>query len=368
MNVNARILEIIKKYGFDYLDVAVYKDYNQLYRISTPNATGNERLQMYSMSKIFTVVCIMQMIERGILKLDDKVEKFFPCFKKTFYKKDGKVLENPTSITIKHLLTMTSGLNYNTDTESIKRVQREKGDNALLKDFIPAFLSEPLAFETGKSYEYGLSHDVLAGVVEIVSGMNFADYVEKNIFLPLGMKNASFRNVTDGVYLKNICNEDLTISVGTTENELLLSKKYISGGAGLVCSIDEYLKMVLALTNNGVAENGYVLLKKETIDLMIKNPLTNDFVKHSFSWLGEDYGYGLGVRVREKTTEWGLEKGEFGWDGACGSFWLSDRKNKISIVIGMNVFAWDRKYLGVHMEIVKEIYKTLKNKKNKINN
>jgi len=101
------------------------------------------------------------------------------------------------------------------------------------------------------------------------------------------------------------------------------------------------------------------LLKPETIDEMIKNPLPYDFVKHCFNWQGDEYGYGLGVRVREKDTSWGLHKGEFGWDGACGSFWLSDRENSLSIVIGMNVLSWELKYMGIHSEIVKEIYSAL---------
>lgn len=64
---------------------------------------------------------------------------------------------------------------------------------------------------------------------------------------------------------------------------------------------------------------------------MIKNPLSNEFVKNSLTWLTIDYGYGLGVRVREKDSEFGVKKGEFGWDGACGSYWLSDIDSGVSV-------------------------------------
>lgn len=221
---------------------------------------------MYSMSKIFTVVSALQLIEQNKLHLEDKVEKFFPCFKETYFKKKGKIYKNPTAITVKPLLTMTSGFNYEIQTNSIKQVKLEKGENGELKDFIPAFTKEPLAFETGKSFEYGLSHDVLVGVVEIVSEMPFDEYVKKNLFIPLEMYTATFANDFENAYPKYVCNPDLRVVPMAKDNSLVFTPKYISGGAGLVCTVREHAKLVKALTKYGIAENGNRILKKETIE------------------------------------------------------------------------------------------------------
>ncbi|MBR6795040.1 MAG: serine hydrolase, partial [Clostridia bacterium] len=71
---------------------------------------------------------------------------------------------------------------------------------------------------------------------------------------------------------------------------------------------------------------------------------------------GRDYGYGFGVRVRKVATDWGLPQGEFGWDGAAGSYLMIDPINKVSIVMGMNVKGWPSIFQDKHLEIVKLIY------------
>lgn len=362
MSFESNIKKIVKAHELPYLSVRVFKGYDLVLKYNTENATGLERLQMYSMSKIFTVVSIMQLIEQGKLSLKDKVERFFPCFKKTTYLKGEKIKKNRTKTTIKHLLMMTSGLTYDTDTPRIKALRESAYETATLKDFIPAFVGSPLAFKSGTSYTYGLSHDVLAGIVEIVSGMSFDEYVRKNIFDKLETQSATFKNDFTNVYEKYECKDDLSVVPTTLENALLFSKNYISGGAGLISNVEDYSKLVKALTNGGVAENGQRILSKESIDALTKSPLSNEFVKHSFNWQGNEYGYGLGVRVRLVDNDFGLNKGEFGWDGACGSFWLSDPTSGISVVMGMNILSWNKRYLGIHTEILKEIYAELSKK------
>ena len=89
--------------------------------------------------------------------------------------------------------------------------------------------------------------------------------------------------------------------------------------------------------------------------------LTKICIDGGFTCLqGNDYGYGLGVRTRTVATEWGLPVGEFGWDGAAGSYLLADPKNKISVFIGMHLKSWPKVFVGKHLEIVKRIYEELK--------
>jgi CubicO group peptidase (beta-lactamase class C family) len=354
-----RLSKLLEENKLEYLDVAVYKNGKAVGRFLGGDAKGSELLQMYSMSKIFTVVCALRLIERGLLRLEDKVGDFYPDFNRAFYLKDGEPRRTETDVTVWHLLTMTSGLTYELETPEIIAVREALGDAATVHDFIPAFAKAPLAFEPGTDFEYGLSHDVLLGIVEKVSGVPFCEQVKNEIFDPLGMSSASFTPDTVGVYKKFECLEDGRVVDADSSNVFLLSKGYISGGAGLKCTVSDYSKLVIALTNGGIAPNGYRVLEESTLNMLMHKELDNSFVKRSFFWQGEDYGYGLGVRVRERECDFGLPIGEFGWDGACGQFWLSDRENGVSIVVGMNVLAWELKYMGIHSDIVRAVYETL---------
>ena len=109
---------------------------------------------------------------------------------------------------------------------------------------------------------------------------------------------------------------------------------------------------------DGVAANGYQVLRKETLQQLVLGHLKEISVNNGFTCIqGEDYGYGLGVRVRQKTTDWGLSKGEFGWDGAAGSYVMVDPKKKISVFIGMHLRNWPAVFVGKHLEIVEKIYR-----------
>lgn len=357
--LNERLRSLAEKKELPYLDIRIYEGYETKHQFLYGDADGNEFLQMYSMSKIVTVVATMLLVEQGRLSLTDPVDQFFPEMANTTYLKDGAVYPNPNRMTVWHLLTMTSGMSYDVKTPQIRDVTERKGRTAVLQDYVPAFAATPLDFPTGESFQYSLSHDLLAAVVEKVAGMPFDRFVEEKIFVPLGMTSSTFRNVQEGLYQMYACKSNQTVHPTDNRNSLLLSDAYISGGAGMNTRLGDYSKLIKALANGGRAENGYVLLRGETVRKIAAPVLDRSFVRHSLDWLPDDYAYGLGVRVRTCDTEWGLQSGEFGWDGAAGSFWLADQARKISIVLGMNILAWDLKYIGIHMEIVEMIYRSL---------
>lgn len=357
--LNERLRSLAEKKELPYLDIRIYEGYETKHQFLYGDADGNELLQMYSMSKIVTVVATMLLVEQGRLSLTDPVDQFFPEIANTTYLKDGVVYPNPNRMTIWHLLTMTSGMSYDVKTPQIREVTERKGRTAVLQDYVPAFAATPLDFPTGESFQYSLSHDLLAAVVEKVAGMPFDIFVRKAIFEPLEMTSSTFRNVQEGLYPMYLCEMDQTVHPTDNRNSLLLSDAYISGGAGMNTRLGDYSKLIKALANGGRAENGYVLLREETVKQIAAPVLDRSFVRHSLDWLPDDYAYGLGVRVRTCDTAWGLQSGEFGWDGAAGSFWLADPARKISIVLGMNILAWDLKYIGIHMEIVEMIYRSL---------
>ena len=122
--------------------------------------------------------------------------------------------------------------------------------------------------------------------------------------------------------------------------------------------MEDYAKFALAMANDGKGENGAQILKPETIKDIYSPVLASISVNNGFTCVqGKDYGYGLGVRTRIRETEWGLPKGEFGWDGAAGSYLMVDPVNKVTVVVGMHIRNWTPIFSGEHLKIVELIYK-----------
>ena len=113
--------------------------------------------------------------------------------------------------------------------------------------------------------------------------------------------------------------------------------------------------------NGGKSPDGYQLLKPETIARMASEEISFRDVHKQFTCVqGTDYSYGLGVRVRMQDTPWGLQKGEYGWDGAAGSYLMVDPNKNISVVMGMHVCGWPTIFRNQHLAIVEQIYWELK--------
>ena len=153
------------------------------------------------------------------------------------------------------------------------------------------------------------------------------------------------------------------ITLGPKINWLRLTDNYDSGGAGLFGNAEQYIKMVDALANGGVAENGYRVLKPETIDLMRTNQLGGDALK---IYTGEyrrriGYGYGLGVRTAmdPKAIGTSLNCQEFGWDGAAGSYVMIDPVNHISLVYVEHVMNHSDIYTYDHLAFRDMTYQSM---------
>lgn len=344
-----------------YCDVICYKGKKELLRyVYGENATRKVFLPMYSCSKPITAFAVMMLIERGMLNLDDEVEKFIPEVKKCFLVNEhGNKYMPMTKMTVRHLLTMTAGFTYDIGTMPICELKREN-PKATLQEFILAFVSSPLAFEPGKRFEYSLCYDVLAAVIEKVVKNKFSVFVGENIFKPLGMNDSFFDNRKVDFQQSFIVGRDGVIRKCGNENDLIFTHNYESGGAGLISTVNDYSKFARCLLSKGVAENGTRILSEKFVKMMSSEQIENVSVKNSFTCVqGKDYAYGFGVRVRKIATNWGLGKGEYGWDGAAGSYLMVDPVREVSVVIGMNLLNWPNVFIGKHLEIVRAIYENL---------
>ena len=359
-SVKELIEDIRKEVGVPYLDVVCYKDHKEIFRyLSGENTTGKERLYMYSCGKPITVVSALRLVEAHKLSLEDRVCDYLPEIKNAFIiNANGEKECVGDKMLIRHLFTMTSGFTYDIYKPPVLQLMKESQGKATLRDFIAKFIETPLAFAPGAHYRYGISHDVLAAVIEVITGKKFSAYIKEVIFDPLQMNESRFDNLEE-----DMADVYMAYAVGDVRRieepkYLIPTPAYESGGAGLVSTVEDYIRFADALACGGVAANGYQVLGGETLRQLTSEQLKEISINNNFTCVqGGDYGYGLGVRIRQVATDWGLDKGEFGWDGAAGSYVMMDPKKKISIFIGVHLRNWPIVFKGKHLPIVEKIYK-----------
>ncbi len=271
---------------------------------------GKERYHIYSCSKVLTCAAALQLWEKGAYQLDDPLYLYMPEFEKMTVRTENGIVPAKNQIRVRNLFTMTAGFDYNVASESLCRAYDETRGACPTRKTMEYLAQEPLAFEPGAMWNYSLCHDVLGAFIEVVSGIKFQDYVQKYIFEPLGMKNSTFllpaseRNTVAPTYKRDDrCSLIYRLADHTAFSHLYrLGAEYASGGAGCVSTVDDYILFLEAL------RQGDVILKKETIDSMTSNQLTE--AQTETYWNKGLHHYGLGVRcpLPGRTTD-------FGWGG-----------------------------------------------------
>lgn len=349
--------------------IRVFKDNLEVFRYSSgysdvksqTKMQGNEFFNLYSCSKVALSVAVMQLAEQGKLSFDAPVYDYIPEFRDMYCRDaDGNVRKTKNAITVRHLLSMTSGFNYNLESDAIKEARKITNEKMDTVTVVKCLSKHILDFEPGERWEYGLSHDVLAGLVEIVSGMKFREYMSKNVFEPVGMKEIYYhvpekikeKMATQYQFLtpseaKNIDEELIKTPDGkgfwrTFPEKVMwyvFGEEYDCGGAGITTNVDEYVELAVALANDGVSSTGERILSLESVKLMKTNQLNDKQIK-SFNWeqlLG--YGYGMGVRTLIDKSSSPSSLGEFGWDGAAGAFFLVDTDNRLAYLYAQHMLS-----------------------------
>ena len=328
--------------------------------------TENTLYNLYSASKVATCTAALTLYDKGLYGLDDPVGEYLPAFRELKVRLPGSdaVRKAVTPLTVRHLFTMSGGLDYDLRSPSITRVQQEKGGDASTRDLVDAIAETPLGFEPGTRYRYSLCHDVLGGLIEVWSGEPFGSYLKKAVLDPVGMKDTGFVHtpeILDRMAFQYHAYDHKTGSYAKKDKDCpyKLSDRYESGGAGLVSSVEDYAKFANVLCHYGVTPEGERILKKETIDQMRRDQL--DPVRRAdFSaaiGVGQmGYSYGLGVRTMIRPETSPSSFGEFGWDGAAGAFMLIDPENEVALFYAQHEFGapWH------HMELRDEAYRALR--------
>lgn len=349
-----------------------YNDYDCIRPVSE-----NDLYYLYSCTKIATMTACMQQVEAGRIKLDAPVSEYLPEFAHMKVA-DNYVLgdfgnmpsqsspahpaEKP--ILIRDLMTMTAGLSYNTSSEPIMELKKKSGNKASTREMVRAIAQMPLLYEPGDRHAYSLGHDVIAAVIEAVTGQRFRDYVLEHIFKPLGEEDVYFHlREEDRGRLADQYSCDFKTGEKSRHkgNAFELTEEYDSGGAGLIATVDGYSALLDALACGGVGANGNRILSKESIEA-IKTPRLNAVQLDDFTMKGmfrPGYNYGLGVRVLVDGAKAKSPVGEFGWDGAAGAYALMDSKNGISLFYAQAILGLRGVYSDIHPRIRDLVYECM---------
>ena len=355
-------LDSLLEKGIPSVDCIVYRDHQMIYRHmnGTVDKAGKVKVQpdqrylMFSMTKVQTMTAVMQLVEQGKISLHDEVGKYLPAYRKLQVKDADGLRDLKSPMLVWHLLSMQSGLDYDLERPGIKRVLQEKGMAATTREVVDAFTESPLIFEPGTHFRYSLSHDVVAALIEVVSGMRFGEYLKKNVWEPLGFTDTFFaKPQNDGLERlaqQYIANENGIVPMEQSCN-YQLSENYESGGAGLVSCTEDYAKLADALACGGVSAEGVRILKAETVEQIKKNLLCEAGLSEIVSTMGrKGYGYGCGMQVFLHPEAAGspAPAGIFGWDGAAGSCIQMDTASRTSIVYTQHVRNCGMAYDTIH--------------------
>ena len=336
------IVALIQRNG----KIVYHKAYGQADASGTP-LKKDAIFRIASQTKAITSTAVMMLWEQGLFRLDDPIEKYIPAFKNntvldSFIELDSSYIASPAKkkITIRHLLTHTSGLGYGVidGDPRFKKMYAKAGitdlfttENISIGSSVNKLAALPLHHEPGEKFTYSEGLDVLGYFIEIISGQGFDDYLREHIFNPLGMDDTWF-------YLPQEKHGRL-VNIQKKENEEWVdfpttfydpdypkkgAKRFFSGGAGLSSTATDYAKF-LQMYLNGGTYNGHRLLSRTTIQSMMGNQI-GDLWGDS----GKYYGLAFGVVDDKGQAQGGIGSvGTFDWGGYFNTQYFADPKEQI---------------------------------------
>jgi CubicO group peptidase (beta-lactamase class C family) len=305
---------------------------------------GDTIVRIYSLTKIITGVAALTLIEEGKLGLQHPIKQYLPEFNQMQILVGGttqhpELIPANVPIDVHHLFTHTTGFTYGDKEGVIDEIYRsaslEKARS--LADLVGMLAALPLKREPGIMFEYGFSNDILARVVEVVSGQPFDLFVKERILDPLGMTDTGFRVPPEKLdrlakVYEHGKNGELQPVQSFEFEETEGRRKFPMGGSGLFSTIQDYSRFGQMLCNGGEL-NGVRILGRKTFDQMTVDHLAGKpVVDRPFT---EGYGFGLGVAVRTNNGLAGTlgTLGAFGWSGKATTLCLMDPAEELVMLV-----------------------------------
>jgi CubicO group peptidase (beta-lactamase class C family) len=326
-----------------------------------------------SMTKPITATAAMQLVEQGRLELDTPIDQWV-AEAASIQVLDGwdaggepRLRAPKRPVTLRHLLTHTSGLAYFGWNADLARYMKEKNVPALDSGEAAAYYP-PLMFDPGERWEYGISIDWVGKLVEVVSGKSLGTYMQEYIFSPLGMGSTGFRITPDmearraTVHQRGEDGKLVATGWVRQQNPLLES-----GGGGLYSSAPDYLQFIRMILNGG-SGNGNRILKPETVALMSHNAmgdirvvmLKSENLQRSLDaefFPGLPKSWGLSFMINEATAPTGRRAGSLAWAGIMNTFFWIDPGTGIGGVYMTQILPFvDTKALDSFYAFEKAVY------------
>lgn len=300
-----------------------------------PPLTESTLFRIRSMSKPITGVAMMQLYEKGLWKPEDPVSKWFPELGALKVATSADNLDNleraSHTPTMRELFTHTAGFGYGlnaataVDRAFIERSPMFEKDMA---GMIRRVSEIPLLAQPGTKWSYSIAIDIQGALVEKMSGMKFGDYLKKNIFDPLGMKDTGFwladkdKGRFATVYQRNAATGALEVFPDPIGRDFVTRDHEESGGGGLISSLHDYTRFVQMLLNKGELD-GQRVLKPETVDMMFTNQTP----------AGVNRLWGFGGSLSGPTSDRSPQpEGTFSWFGIDGTWFWADKQNRLGFV------------------------------------
>lgn len=325
----------------------------------TRPASPQDLYWIYSATKPIVMTAAMQLVEKGLLALDAPVGEYLPAWAHpTVRTPGGGARAAVQPLTIRRLMAMTGGLNYDLSAPAIRRAAEQYGAKATTRQVIDALAQAPLDFEPGSHFQYSLCHDVIGAVIEAVSGRTLGQYLQEHIFAPLGMTDTAFslcesaRPRLAAQYLYHP--ETKTFTDFGPRNSMWISDAYEAGGSGLLSSLADYRRFASALANDGVGETGARILTPASLDEMTRGQLAPQAAQDFLQMRPAAFTYGLGVCILQNGAPYGIPSGSFGWDGAAGFYAQMDRATRSVVLYGTQLLHFGPQY-GVAHYAVREL-------------
>lgn len=315
-------------------------------------------VRLYSMSKPFTGAATMILLERGLIDLNDPVEWYLPDFAnpRVFANPAPGIIPAKREVRLRDLVSMTAGVSYpGTDDAGYQAAaplfqeidRRLYTEDAMTTNEIANAIGRlPLAFQPGEHFRYSTCADVMAAVIEVVSGMKYGEFLKKEIIDPLGLKDTGFWVPAEKQYRlakAYLWNEETKQYEEEVTNHL--GMRYLrevppafeSGGAGMVGTLQDYARFGQMLLNGGELD-GVRILQPQTIRYMTGGQLNDSQMQDLWKWSSdrlEGYNYSFFNRVSKMPNrEMGNGSlGEYGWDGWMGTYYANDPANNITMVL-----------------------------------
>jgi CubicO group peptidase (beta-lactamase class C family) len=308
--------------------------------------------RIYSMTKPLTSVALMQLVERGLLDLDDAARRWIPALGKLEVYGEGAL---EADITVRQLMTHTAGFSYGFEPEKhpVDALYAEIWQGGIqqrsLEELMATLLQFPLLAQPGTRWHYSIATDICGYLVELLAGMPFGDYLQAQILDPLGMVDTAFEVSADRVArfstLYGPTGEDpLAVLEPSRRSPFVPSLsgtpvRLHSGGGGLVSTAPDYWRFAQMMLNRGELD-GRRIVAPETVELMTRNQIDASLLPLSFNGVaaGEyrGYGFGLGycVTLDPQQAAAAGSRGDFGWGGMADTYcWVDPAENLVGILM-----------------------------------